>query len=146
MRNGGVQSIGCCRMTMRYQTTRLDDAGLRQRMRAIAQERRRSASPQASWPAAVPPNHLDPVRPIRTEHVKRSAERVGSTVSHQRQNSRDKSPGDTDNAIPSATWGRLHASLHCYTRQDVRTYVFRGKSGKLIKILWHDGLGMSLYA
>ena len=25
-------------------------------------------------------------------------------------------------------------------------YVFRGKSGKLIKILWHDGLGMSLYA
>ncbi len=25
-------------------------------------------------------------------------------------------------------------------------YVFRGKSGKLTKILWHDGLGMSLYA
>jgi transposase len=25
-------------------------------------------------------------------------------------------------------------------------YVFRGKSGKLIQILWHDGLGMSLYA
>jgi transposase len=25
-------------------------------------------------------------------------------------------------------------------------YVFRGKSDKLIKILWHDGLGMSLYA
>ena len=25
-------------------------------------------------------------------------------------------------------------------------YEFRGKSGKLIKILWHDGLGMSLYA
>jgi transposase len=25
-------------------------------------------------------------------------------------------------------------------------YLFRGKSGKLIKILWHDGLGMSLYA
>jgi transposase len=24
--------------------------------------------------------------------------------------------------------------------------VFRGKSGKLIKILWHDGIGMSLYA
>ena len=24
--------------------------------------------------------------------------------------------------------------------------VFRRKSGKLIKILWHDGLGMSLYA
>jgi len=24
-------------------------------------------------------------------------------------------------------------------------YVFRGKNGKLIKILWHDGLGMSLY-
>jgi transposase len=25
-------------------------------------------------------------------------------------------------------------------------YVFRGKSGKLIKILWHDGIGMALYA
>lgn len=24
--------------------------------------------------------------------------------------------------------------------------MFRGKSGELIKILWHDGLGMSLYA
>ena len=35
------KAIGCCRMTMRYQTTRADDAGLRQRLRAIAQERRR---------------------------------------------------------------------------------------------------------
>jgi len=25
-------------------------------------------------------------------------------------------------------------------------YVFRGKSGKLVKIFWHDGLGMSLDA
>jgi transposase len=25
-------------------------------------------------------------------------------------------------------------------------YVFRGVRGNLIKILWHDGLGMSLYA
>ncbi len=25
-------------------------------------------------------------------------------------------------------------------------YVFRGKRGHLIKILWHDGVGMSLYA
>jgi transposase len=25
-------------------------------------------------------------------------------------------------------------------------FVFRGASGNLIKILWHDGLGMSLYA
>jgi transposase len=24
--------------------------------------------------------------------------------------------------------------------------VFRGRSGSLIKILWHDGIGMSLYA
>jgi putative transposase len=35
------KAIGCCRMTMRYQTTRTDDAGLRQRMKSIAQERRR---------------------------------------------------------------------------------------------------------
>lgn len=25
-------------------------------------------------------------------------------------------------------------------------YVFRGRAGGLIKIIWHDGLGMSLYA
>ncbi len=25
-------------------------------------------------------------------------------------------------------------------------YMFRGKQGGLLKILWHDGLGMSLYA
>jgi transposase len=25
-------------------------------------------------------------------------------------------------------------------------YVFRGRSGSLLKILWHDGIGMSLYA
>jgi hypothetical protein len=30
------KAIGCCRMTMRYKTTRADDAGLRQRMKAIA--------------------------------------------------------------------------------------------------------------
>ena len=35
------KAIGCCRVTMRYQTTRADDAGIRQRMKAIAQERRR---------------------------------------------------------------------------------------------------------
>jgi putative transposase len=35
------KAIGCCRMTMRYETTGADDAGLRQRMKAIAQERRR---------------------------------------------------------------------------------------------------------
>ena len=35
------KTIGCGRMTMRYRTTRADDASLRQRMRAIAQERRR---------------------------------------------------------------------------------------------------------
>jgi len=25
-------------------------------------------------------------------------------------------------------------------------YVFRGRSGSLVKVLWHDGVGMSLYA
>src|SRR5690348_17516866 len=25
-------------------------------------------------------------------------------------------------------------------------YIFRGKRGHLLKILWHDGIGMSLYA
>jgi putative transposase len=35
------KAIGCCRMTMRYKTTRADDVALRLRMRTIAQERRR---------------------------------------------------------------------------------------------------------
>jgi putative transposase len=30
------KAIGCCRMTMRYKTTRADDAGLRQRMKAVS--------------------------------------------------------------------------------------------------------------
>lgn len=25
-------------------------------------------------------------------------------------------------------------------------YVFRGRAGSLLKIIWHDGIGMSLYA
>ncbi|WP_321342282.1 IS3 family transposase [Breoghania sp.] len=33
--------LGCCRMTMRYQTKRTDDMVLRERMKAIAHERRR---------------------------------------------------------------------------------------------------------
>ena len=35
------KATGSCRMTMRYQTTRANDGVLRQRMKAIAQERRR---------------------------------------------------------------------------------------------------------
>src|SRR4051812_45878586 len=35
------KAIGCCRMTMRYQPTRADDAGIRQRRPAIAQQPRR---------------------------------------------------------------------------------------------------------
>ncbi|SFK90447.1 putative transposase [Methylocapsa palsarum] len=35
------KAIGSCRMTMRYQTTRVDDVALRERMKAIAHERRR---------------------------------------------------------------------------------------------------------
>jgi len=35
------KAIGSCRMTMRYKTTTADDAALRERMKAIAHERRR---------------------------------------------------------------------------------------------------------
>ena len=35
------KAIGCCRMTVRYASTRPDDGSLRARMKAIAQERRR---------------------------------------------------------------------------------------------------------
>lgn len=41
MSERACKAIGYYRMTVRYQTTRADDATLRQRMRAIAQERRR---------------------------------------------------------------------------------------------------------
>ena len=35
------KAIGCCRMTIRYELTRPDDRDLRERMKAIAHERRR---------------------------------------------------------------------------------------------------------
>jgi putative transposase len=35
------KAFGCRRMTMRYKTTRAEDANLRQRMKASAHERRR---------------------------------------------------------------------------------------------------------
>jgi putative transposase len=35
------KAIGCCRMTVRYENSRPDDRNLRERMKAIAQERRR---------------------------------------------------------------------------------------------------------
>lgn len=35
------KAIGCCRMTVRYETNRPDDGEVRERMRAIALERRR---------------------------------------------------------------------------------------------------------
>jgi putative transposase len=35
------RTIGCVRMTVRYRCRRLDDAALRQRLRALAHERRR---------------------------------------------------------------------------------------------------------
>jgi putative transposase len=35
------KAIACCRMTIRYESTRPDDRDLRERMKAIAHERRR---------------------------------------------------------------------------------------------------------
>ena len=40
---------------------------------------------------------------------------------------------------------RVHESL----KRDPHTgdlYIFRGRRGDLVKILWHDGIGLSLYA
>jgi transposase len=40
---------------------------------------------------------------------------------------------------------QVQESLHCDPHAgDV--FVFRGRRGDLVKILWHDGLGFSLYA
>jgi transposase len=67
--------------------------------------------------------------------------------------------------IPVSTGARVwiatgHTDMRCGMRSLARRiqhglkrdpcagdlYVFRGKKGDLIKILWHDGIGMSLYA
>ena len=53
-------------------------------------------------------------------------------------------------AIPTCDAGRT--AWRCFQevlKRDPHAgdlYVFRGKRGHLIKILWHDGIGMSLYA
>jgi len=52
------KAIGCCRMTVRYRTTRADDAGLRQRMREVAQERRRFGYRRLQV-SSVPPAYCD---------------------------------------------------------------------------------------
>jgi len=39
---GGRKAFGSCRMMIRYQTIRMDNTALRERMRGITQERRRS--------------------------------------------------------------------------------------------------------
>ncbi|WOH75628.1 IS66 family insertion sequence element accessory protein TnpB [Bradyrhizobium sp. NDS-1] len=54
-------------------------------------------------------------------------------------------------------WPHRHASRHAKPGsyfQDILKrdphagdlYIFRGRRGDLVKVLWHDGLGMSLYA
>jgi transposase len=40
---------------------------------------------------------------------------------------------------------QVQEALHCDPHAG-DLYVFRGRRGDLLKILWHDGLGMSLYA
>jgi transposase len=45
------------------------------------------------------------------------------------------------NSLALQVQGALHRDPHA---GDL--YVFRGKRGDLLNILWHDGLGMSLYA
>ena len=35
--------------------------------------------------AAIPPDDLHPVRPLRPEHIKRTAERVAASIAHQGQ-------------------------------------------------------------
>jgi transposase len=35
---------------------------------------------------------------------------------------------------------------HTDMRRGMNSYVFRGRRADLVKIIWHDGIGMSLYA
>ena len=39
--SGACRVLGCCRMTARYQTVRVDDTALREGMKALAHKRRR---------------------------------------------------------------------------------------------------------
>ena len=72
-------------------------------------------------------------------------------------------PGSTMIALPSGIWvwiaaghSDMRRGMHSLALQVQEVlkrnphagdlYVFRGRSGSLIKILWHDGIGMSLYA
>ena len=41
---------------------------------------------------------------------------------------------------------QVQEALEAAIRMPAILYVFRGSRGDLIKILWHDGIGMSLYA
>ena len=69
------KAIGSCRMTMRYKTTRADDAALRNRMKAIAHERRRFG-----YPLAV--RQLLAIAVRRRVHV--LLKREGFVVNHKR--------------------------------------------------------------
>lgn len=46
------KATGFCRMTVRYQTMRMDDGALRERMKAMAHERRRFGYRRQSSPCA----------------------------------------------------------------------------------------------
>ena len=57
-------------------------------------------------------------------------------------------PRTTNATLPFALRLAKYGAVEAFKRDPHGgdLYVFRGRSGKLIKILWHDGLGMSLYA
>lgn len=52
------KAIGCCRMTVRYRSARPDDRALRERMIAIARERRRFGYRRLHWSAPLQVNRI----------------------------------------------------------------------------------------
>src|SRR3954451_11645317 len=82
--NGGTcKAIGCFRMTMRYRKTQADDASLRQRMRAIAPERRRRLSAAAcSAQAGGVSNRAQKALPALSGREADGAPPVGRTRPH----------------------------------------------------------------
>jgi transposase len=51
--------------------------------------------------------------------------------------------------VPSGVMQSLALTVQESLERDPHAgdlYIFRGRSGSLVKIRWHDGIGMSLYA
>jgi hypothetical protein len=80
-------------------------------------------------------------------------ELAAAVVRALRRRSRSRRTYGCGSSPGSPTFGACMTSLALQVQEGLKRdphagdlYVFRGKSGHLIKVLWHAGIGMSLYA